>query len=145
MNKLRPNGLLSLGERIEQRLSNIGVELPRQPSGSIPDLPEDLTNVTSRDVGRLLTEFCSWLSFLTPRVALAKVTYKEAKANFELAKKRKVGIEELEILQQALLEADAYASVLEGVEKATLRKKEAASREISRLTDTGVGRDYHGG
>jgi len=143
MNKLKLNARIdaTLGDRVMEKLDSLGLSLPNKPSGQIPDLPADMTTLTSRDVGRLLSEYCSWLSYITPRVAMAKMDAKAGKAALVAAKSRKANPSELASLEADFLYKDSFASVLEGLEKATLRKKEATSREISRLIDTGTGKE----
>ena len=131
----------SLGSKITAKLGELGLGLPAKPSGQVPDLPADMTTLTSRDVGKLLSEYCSWLAYITPRVALAKMEAKAAKAAIAQAKAAGTNGEDVSQLEGEFLYKDSFASVLEGLEKATLRKKEATSREISRLIDTGTGRE----
>ena len=131
----------SLGDRIVEKLDDLGLTLPLKPGGEIPELPPDMTNLTSRDVGKLLSEYCSWLAYITPRVALSKMEAKASKADVIQAKAQGVSSAEISRLEDEFLYKDSFASVLEGLEKATLRKKEATSREISRLIDTGTGRE----
>lgn len=130
---LVPDRLLSLSDRVVLRLQEAGLGLPERPAGKIPDLPTDLTNVSSRDVGRLLAEFSAWLAYITPQAALARVEVKSAKIGVQAAKKLKHPDDEVSDLERTTIEAEAWADVLDALERSTLRKKEAVSREITRL------------
>ena len=81
------SAMRGLADRVEQRLKDLGLNRPGRPaSPTIPDLPADLTNVTTQEVGRLLGEYNAWLAYISPEVARARVNAKEAKANAQAAK-----------------------------------------------------------
>lgn len=134
--ELDPDNLLSFGEWVDVELKKLGVKLPGRPTGDIPDLPADITNTTSSVVSQLLSELCSWLDYLTPQVAKMKTEAKLLKRDAQVAKKLGHSEEEVDALEGKALMAQGMADVLEALEKGTLRKKEAASREITRLVGT---------
>ena len=132
---LRPTRLTTLGDRIAKRLEAVGFTPTVRPDGTIPELPKDVTTLTSQAVGRLLGVYNAWLAYITPKVMQAKIDFKEAKVNEANAKRLKKPPKLVNKLARLTLEAEAWYLALEGLEKATTRKKETTSREISRFTD----------
>lgn len=124
----------TLGERIVQRIQQLGIELPGQPQSAIPDLPPDITNVAPATLSFLLSQLSSWAAFLAPQVALAKA---EAAICTDKAKwEKKINKDDRAALtwEQAKTEKSAYADVLDQLYKSVMRKREACSREITRIT-----------
>ena len=127
---------------LEEQLGAKGINMPSQPDGMIPDNPEDLTLLTSQDVGKLLTEFTSWLAYIKPQVAMAKGLSTVAKANLAASKKLKKPDEQIALLTVQSAHKEAYADVMEAMYSSIRTRRDNASREITRLGLDGPNPNY---
>jgi hypothetical protein len=64
-------------EQVEDDLVNMGFPLPSRPargddSMDLPDLPVDLTQFSSKELGALLSEFSAWYSYAAGQLKLAR-------------------------------------------------------------------------
>lgn len=126
------------GAGLHERIRALGLNFPRRPAGDgIPDLPADVSALQGHDLARLLTEFSAWLAYIIAEAAKAKSEAKAAKAMLQVARKLRPKDEtEHADLAMALVDAEAMADALDALERATARKRECVSREVSRLTGT---------
>ena len=132
----RPGGVEppeeTLGDRIRKRILELGTDIPAKPEFGVPDLPNLMTDVSAADLGNTLGRLSSWAAYLAPQAALARSAVASLQHRVRWAKNVDRDVAAALILEGEMVEAKAFSDVLEEVYKATMRKREACSREITR-------------
>jgi hypothetical protein len=138
-------------ERVEQDLIDAGFPLPSRPSRgddlcALPDLPIDLTQFSSRELGALLSEFSAWYSYSAGQLKLARghrnVAEKRRAYGWSRIRKTKQGTvadkdddtrtDSRFIQVDTEFEyADAKLELLKGITDGLLRDVETISRAIA--------------
>lgn len=124
---------IPLGERIAAKLHAAGIPLPERPDAVIPDLPPDLTNVSSRNLGELATRIGAWAAYLAPQIIIAKGDAADLRNQVDWARKIDKDERRAQEIQRLQTEKAVEADLIEALYKSILRKKETVSREIARI------------
>jgi len=138
-------------DRVEQDLVDAGFPLPSRPSRDdefcmLPDLPIDLTQFSSKELGAFLSEFSAWYSYAAGQLKLARghrnVSEKRRAYGWSRIRKTKQGTvsdkdddtrtDSRFIQVDAEFEyADARLELLKGITDGLLRDVETISRAIA--------------
>jgi hypothetical protein len=139
----------SPAERAAADLERQGMNLPEKPSGGVPGLPQDPTELDDSGLMQLFTEMTQWASFAAVKLAAAEVDEKYAVADFERQKAintvankgektvttaKAKAYEDPEFLaaQEEAHRTYALRKMLESLYNATDRKAQVLSRELTR-------------
>lgn len=135
--------------RAADALSWQGLATPLAPDGDIPDLPEDLTEITDADLMRLLACYTTWAEYaacVTARYAIDEDAYasalerEKAAAALRASERKTVaaqkaaalgdpGVQQLDASYQGARARRKFAEV---VRDGTERKAAVISRELTR-------------
>lgn len=141
-----------------QVVENQGLRLPKHPGdGGVPDLPEDVTELSEKDLMVLYTEMVAWSEYASTQLAIAQVDEKgmsrkvdslslrvqmdarEGGMNVSDARLAAKGDPEVVAASDALFEVESYRRLLESVVESTDKSAALLSRELTRRT---AGKEY---
>ena len=129
-----------------------GIHLPSRPSGVVPSLPEDITELGDEDLMVMFSDFVAWADYAAAQLAVSSIEERESERQHALSKARAIATVESSSVSEAKAKAEemsedesfanirrhAYRKILQAVEGNLERDANLISRELSRrLGDKG--------
>lgn len=136
-----------LSDKVLDELKEVtGITLPGKPNGTIPLLPEDITDLCDEDLMVIFTDFTAWADYAAAQSAVSAVEEREHQRLLDLKRAKDIskGTSKSvsEAKAQAELEAEdqtadyvvkyAYRRILGSVVENMERDAALVSRELSR-------------
>ena len=132
---------LSTLRHAREKLKKMGVEEPVEPSFKIPDIPEDISTLSDKEVGDLYAKLLEWDNYFTLQTAWADAEAKEAKNKLQLiivklsgGKKKKThdydNDERVLSARAEVQQAEQISGILEATHKTYSAKLRMVSRNI---------------
>lgn len=137
---------------LDDLASRSGIHLPAKPLGSIPALPEDVTELSDEDLMILYSDFVAWADYASAQLAVSSIEEREAERVRDLSRAKSLSRAGSASVTEAKAKAEedsegegmaqtrryAYRKVLHAVEGNLERDAALLSRELSRrLGDKG--------
>lgn len=130
--------------------------LPARPHGAVPNIPNNLDELSDADLMNSYSEFMAWLSYAKTELVVAEIEEERCANNLRLteaktliaqwsgekgdtvtlAKARRDIDENVILLQDQLLASRAYRKLVESVFERCERGTQILSRELSRRIST---------
>ena len=129
-----------------------GLHLPPKPRGSVPALPEDITDLVDEDLMVLFTDLTAWSDYAASQHAVSAIEEREQQRILDIKKAKYMATKEAGSVTEARAKASgeaedegievmrryAYRKVLESIHSNLERDISLVSRELSRrLGDKG--------
>ena len=157
----RKQGSYRLGEASAAAVRKIaaqGLAFPDAPVSEIPELPDDITELSERDLMNLFVELTAWLDYASSQAAMAQVDERDADQHLELIEARvmarewsgssadRVAITKAKVVaDDAVVEAKgvrneryAYRKLIESLASGLERDVALVSRDLTRRTSGSV-------
>lgn len=133
------------------QLEGQGFRLPERPKSTMPSLPDDITELSDKDLMDLYAEFVGWSEYAFTQLSAASVNEKEEERRLAVSTAREVALlrmsgmnvtdarngakDKMSDLVKRVAEAEAYRKVLEAVAEGCDKSASLLSRELTRRTN----------